>query len=106
MTFPRSIHVTEKGFSDDPCERCDGYGYGSDGMSKCLHCDGTGYKRTKSKKTAPEANPSQGERARVILEDAELDHANAQAKRDQTPYTAVLPVDPEAHPMSGLKGQY
>lgn len=45
MTFPRLIDVNEVGFTDKFCERCDGYGVGFDGLSKCLHCDGTGYKR-------------------------------------------------------------
>lgn len=25
------------------CGRCDGYGVIEDGVSRCLHCDGTGY---------------------------------------------------------------
>ena len=29
--------------SEEVCRRCEGWGVIEDGLSKCLHCDGTGY---------------------------------------------------------------
>ncbi len=45
MTFPRLIDVNDDRFTNDGCEHCDGWGLLHDGVSLCLHCDGTGYKR-------------------------------------------------------------
>lgn len=45
MTFPRLIDANDGSFTNEVCERCDGWGLLHDGVSKCLLCDGTGYKR-------------------------------------------------------------
>jgi len=45
MTYPKLIDVNDNSYTDDPCEPCDGYGLGFDGMSNWRHCNGTGYKR-------------------------------------------------------------
>lgn len=47
MSFPKLISVDDDSYTDDPCEPCDGYGFGCDGLSTCRHCGGTGYKPKK-----------------------------------------------------------